>query len=185
MNIDAQGWLLEARRQPSLNCDARPVGGLLTLLVVHNISLPPGQFGGDYIDALFCNRLNPADDPFFESIKGLKVSSHLLIRRDGEVVQYVPFQQRAWHAGVSSYQGRARCNDFSIGIELEGTDHLPYEEEQYRRLAAVIVILLRVYPSLSREALVGHCDIAPDRKTDPGAAFNWARLNALLDVALG
>jgi len=186
MKIDSDlGLLSTARQQPSPNCDQRPSDAEISLLVIHNISLPPGQFGGSYIDALFCNRLNPADDPFFKEIEGLKVSSHLLIRRDGEVVQYVPFQQRAWHAGVSSYQGHERCNDFSIGIELEGSDHVAYEEAQYQRLAEVIVTLLQSYPPLSREALVGHCDIAPGRKTDPGSAFNWARLNALLDAALG
>jgi len=185
MKIDSDlGLLIGARQQPSPNCDQRPVEAEVSLLVIHNISLPPGQFGGRYIDDLFCNDLNPADDPFFKEIEGLKVSSHLLIRRDGEVVQYVPFQQRAWHAGVSSYQGRQRCNDFSIGIELEGTDHLAYEEVQYQQLAEVIVTLLSRYPTLSREALVGHCDIASGRKTDPGSAFNWARLNALLDAAL-
>jgi N-acetyl-anhydromuramoyl-L-alanine amidase len=125
---------------------------------------------------LFCNGLNPADHPYFESIHQLKVSAHLLIKRTGEITQYVPFNFRAWHAGISEYQGRQRCNDFSIGIELEGTDTTPYTSEQYTQLTAVIDCLLKHYPKLSRQAITGHCDIAPGRKTDPGPAFDWDRL---------
>lgn len=174
------GWLAGARHVPSPNCDARPAGILPELLVIHGISLPPGGFGGPWIERLFTNDL-PADaHPYFATIEGLRVSSHLLIRRDGEVVQFVPFNARAWHAGVSSYHGRERCNDFSIGIELEGTDELAYEPAQYRVLARVIRLLCAAYPGLSTQHLVGHSDIAPGRKSDPGDAFDWQRLRALL-----
>ena len=150
------------------------------LFIVHGISLPPGQFGGPHIDALFTNRLDPAGHPYFREIAGLKVSSHLLIRRNGEVVQYVPVHRRAWHAGKSCYQGRERCNDFSVGIELEGADDWPYTGAQYRRLATVIRVLRRDVPSLRTAPVVGHSDVAPGRKTDPGPAFDWVRLRSLL-----
>ena len=179
--IDANsGWLRAARQVPSRNFDARPGGILPELIVVHGISLPPDEFGGPWIDRLFTNTLPPAEHPYFEKIKDLKVSSHLLIRRDGEPVQYVPFHERAWHAGASSYQGRERCNDFSVGIELEGADEIPYEPAQYRVLSAVILALCEAYPSLSLTRIAGHSDIAPGRKTDPGPAFDWQRLYALL-----
>ncbi len=165
---------------PSPNFDARPGGILPELIVVHGISLPPDEFGGPWIDRLFTNTLPPAEHPYFEKIKDLKVSTHVLIRRDGEPVQYVPFQERAWHAGASSYQGRERCNDFSVGIELEGADEIPYEPAQYRVLSAVILALCEAYPSLSLTRIAGHSDIAPGRKTDPGPAFDWQRLYALL-----
>ena len=142
--------------------------------------MPPGQFGGPHIDQLFTNTLDPKAHPFFREISRLKVSSHLLIRRSGEVVQYVALDRRAWHAGQSSYKGRERCNDFSVGIELEGTDDRPYTSAQYRRLATVVRLLRRAVPSLVRAPIVGHSDVAPGRKTDPGAAFDWARLRALL-----
>jgi AmpD protein len=174
------GWLRATRRVPSPNFDPRPGGILPELIVVHGISLPPDEFGGPWIDRLFTNTLPPAEHPYFEQIKDLKVSSHLLIRRDGEPVQYVPFQERAWHAGASSYQGRERCNDFSVGIELEGADEVPYEPAQYRVLSAVILALCQAYPSLSLTRIAGHSDIAPGRKTDPGPAFDWQRLYALL-----
>ena len=164
----------------SPNCDDRPAGVLPALIVVHGISLPPGQFGGPYIDQLFTNTLDPAGHPYFQEIAGLKVSSHLLIRRSGDVVQYVPLPRRAWHAGKSSYRGRHRCNDFSVGIELEGTDDQAYTQAQYRRLATVIRVLRRGVPSLAQAPIVGHSDVAPGRKTDPGSAFDWARLRALL-----
>lgn len=151
------------------------------MLVIHNISLPPGQFGGPYIDDLFCNRLDPLGDEYFADIASLRVSSHLLIRRDGEVVQYVPFHRRAWHAGVSSYAGRQDCNDFSIGIELEGSDEMMYQETQHEVLAAVVMALVNAYPHINIERITGHSDIAPDRKTDPGAAFNWRHFRGLLD----
>ena len=153
------------------------------LIVVHGISLPPDDFGGPWIDRLFTNTLPPDAHPYFASIQTLRVSSHLLIRRDGEPVQYVPFHERAWHAGASSYQGRERCNDFSIGVEMEGADEVPYEPAQYRMLAAAIVTLCDAYPSLSLERIAGHSDIAPGRKTDPGPAFDWQRLYALLRAA--
>lgn len=174
------GLLRGARQVPSPNFDARPDGILPELIVVHGISLPPKQYGGPWIDHLFTNSLPPDQHPFFATVAQLKVSSHALIRRDGEVVQYVPFHQRAWHAGASSYQGRERCNDFSIGLELEGADENPYEPAQYRMLSAVILQLCAAYPSLSLSHIAGHCDIAPERKTDPGPAFDWQRLYALL-----
>jgi AmpD protein len=182
LSLDRQSGLIrEADYRPSPNCDERPDGGDISLLVVHGISLPPGQFGGDWIDDLFTNRLDPDADPYFPGIHQLRVSSHLLIRRDGELVQYVPFNRRAWHAGVSSFQGRERCNDYSIGVELEGTDETPYEEVQYQRLAEVVELLMSNYPEINRERIVGHCDIAPGRKTDPGPAFSWEHLAGLLD----
>ena len=155
------------------------------LIVVHGISLPPDEYGGPWIDRLFTNALPPDAHPYFATIAALQVSSHLLIRRDGELVQYVPFHLRAWHAGASSYQGRERCNDFSIGIELEGSDERAYEPAQYRALSSAIHSLCRAYPSLSTERVAGHTDIAPGRKTDPGPAFDWPRLRALLRLSQG
>ena len=181
MTVDRNSGLLSGARQvPSPNCDERPAGAVLDLIVVHGISLPPGEYGGPWIDALFTNALDPDAHPYFAGIYQLKVSSHLLIRRDGEVVQYVPFHRRAWHAGVSLFDGRERCNDFSVGIELEGSDDEAYEPVQYERLAEVISALEQAYPDLSRKRLVGHSDIAPGRKTDPGPTFQWPRLLALL-----
>ena len=174
------GLLDEAKHLPSPNFDDRPDNGPMDLLVIHNISLPPGQFGGPWIDDLFTNQLNPNAHPYFKEIHAMKVSAHILIRRDGEIVQYVPFHKRAWHAGQSNYCGRQRCNDFSIGIELEGTDEQPFEERQYQQLAELIKSLLRAYPSLSTEHIIGHSDIAPGRKTDPGPHFNWQKLRRLL-----
>ena len=179
--VDATSGLLRGARQvPSPNFDARPDGILPELIVVHGISLPPNEFGGPWIERLFTNTLPPDEHPYFATISQLQVSSHALIRRDGEVVQYVPFHRRAWHAGASSYQGRERCNDFSIGIELEGSDEIPYEPAQYRVLSALILELCAAYPSLSLSRIAGHSDIAPERKTDPGPAFDWQRLYALL-----
>jgi AmpD protein len=179
------GWLIGARRLPSPNYDARPPGMQPELIIVHGISLPPGEFGGPWIDDLFLNRLDPAADPYFATLQGLRVSSHVLIRRDGELVQYVPFHQRAWHAGVSCHQGREACNDFSIGIELEGSDEIPYSGVQYRQLATLIHLLQQCYPSLPATAVAGHADVAPGRKTDPGPAFEWPRLVALLEDLSG
>lgn len=176
----ASGLLRGARQVPSPNCDDRPPGVAPELIVIHGISLPPGQFGGPHIDRLFTNLLDPAGHDDFRQIAGLKVSSHLLLRRRGEVVQYVPLHRRAWHAGKSSYGGRQRCNDFSVGIELEGTDDRPYTRAQYERLAVVIRALRTGLPSLVGAPIVGHSDVAPGRKTDPGPAFDWARLEALL-----
>lgn len=176
----ATGLLAGARQVASPNWDERPPGSVAELIVVHGISLPPDEFGGPWIDALFTNSLPAHQHPYFAAVADRKVSSHLLIRREGEVVQYVPFQRRAWHAGVSQYGGRERCNDFSVGIELEGADHIPYEPAQYRVLAATILALCAAYPTLSLERIAGHSDIAPGRKTDPGDAFDWPRLRALL-----
>lgn len=182
MRVDIASGLLDAARQnPSPNCDARPAGSEPELIVIHGISLPPGEFGGPWIDALFTNSLDPTAHRYFAEIHTLRVSAHLLIRRTGEVVQYVPFHQRAWHAGKSSYGGRERCNDFSIGIELEGSDEAPYEAVQYRRLGAVVAALLAAYPTLSATRIAGHSDIAPGRKSDPGPHFHWPQLYALLD----
>lgn len=175
-----QGLLRTARQVPSPNCDERPAGVVADLIVVHGISLPPDEFGGPWIDRLFTNTLPAGEHPYFAQIADRKLSSHLLVRRDGEVVQYVPFHRRAWHAGVSQYRGRERCNDFSIGIELEGNDTSAYEPAQYRVLAQSIVELCNAYASLSLERIAGHSDIAPGRKSDPGDAFDWDRLKALL-----
>ena len=181
MRIDSsRDYLLDARQVPSPNCDDRPDGCEITLLVVHGISLPPGQYGGPEIDNFFTNTLDAGAHSYFAQIADLRVSSHLLIRRDGEVVQYVPFQKRAWHAGESNYQGRVACNDFSIGIELEGLDDVPYTDVQYAVLATVIKVLINAYPGLSENCLMGHCDIAPQRKTDPGPAFDWPRLRQIM-----
>jgi len=177
------GWLKPARRVPSLNYDERPQDCVVDLLVIHGISLPPGEFGGPWIDALFTNALDSRAHPYFEEICQLQVSSHLLIRRDGEVVQYVPFQGRAWHAGQSCFVGRERCNDFSIGIELEGCDDQPYEDAQYRVLADIAKTLLKAFPAITPERIVGHSDIAPGRKTDPGPFFDWEKFRGLLSQA--
>jgi AmpD protein len=173
-------WLLGARRLLSPNCDDRPMDGDVSLIVIHSISLPPGEYGGPWIDDLFTNQLDVNAHPYFAEIEGLLVSSHVLIRRDGELVQYVPFTRRAWHAGRSCYQGREACNDYAIGIELEGQDDAPYEDVQYRRLAALVASLRRHFPTIAADAIVGHSDIAPGRKTDPGLAFDWQRLKTLL-----
>ena len=146
------------------------------MIVIHGISLPPGDFGGPHIESLFTNTLDWNEHPYFQEIRGLEVSSHLLIRRDGEIVQFVPFGRRAWHAGASSFRGRECCNDFSIGIELEGTDDEPYTDRQYDELSAVISAIMVAYPAISARGIAGHCDIAPGRKTDPGPAFDWLRL---------
>lgn len=179
----ATGRLRSVRQILSPHWDRRPVGQRPELIVVHGISLPPGEFGGPWIDRLFAGALPAAAHPYFEAIAGLRVSAHALVRRDGSVHQYVPFHERAWHAGVSEYQGRPACNDYSIGIELEGTDALAYEPAQYASLARLIDALLAAYPGLAPDRIVGHSDIAPGRKTDPGLSFDWARLRA--DVARG
>lgn len=167
-----------AKFLPSPNCDARPNPDDISLLVIHCISLPPEQFGGDYIDQLFCNDLNPLEHPYFQEIYQLKVSTHVLIRRDGELVQYVPFDQRAWHAGFSCFQNRERCNDYSVGIELEGSVNQAYTEKQYQQLIEITKLLLRNYPCLSTDRIVGHSDIAPGRKEDPGPWFDWQQFRA-------
>ena len=165
----------------SPNCDARPEGINPELIVVHSISLPPNQFGGPEITQLFTNCLDPEQDPYFREIESLKVSAHALIRRDGSIIQYVPFNQRAWHAGVSKFRERTACNDFSIGIELEGSDFTAYTISQYAALAGLIKGLWLAYPSLSERNVVGHNEIAPGRKTDPGPYFMWKSLNRLLE----
>jgi AmpD protein len=174
--IIKQHWLSTAQQIPSPNFDDRTDSNDISLLVIHCISLPAGEFDNNYINQLFCNCLNPDEHPYFKNIYQLKVSAHLLIKRTGDIIQYVPFNKRAWHAGISNYQGRERCNDFSIGIELEGTEFIPYTDAQYKQLNTVIRVLLDTYPNLSKQAITGHSDIAPDRKTDPGASFDWHRL---------
>jgi len=181
MYVDIDTGLLDgARKCLSPNRDTRPDPDDIDLVVVHGISLPPGQFGGDAIDRLFTNELDPAAHPFFSEIADLRVSAHLLVRREGAVVQYVPFHERAWHAGVSAWCGREGCNDFSVGIELEGTDDIPYTESQYLALAEIVGALATAYPRITSERLAGHCDVAPGRKTDPGPCFDWDRLAVLL-----
>lgn len=175
------GWLEPARRVPSENFEPRPPGAVPELLVIHNISLPPGEYGGDEIERFFTNCLDCDAHPFFDEIRGVKVSAHLLLRRDGEAVQFVSFDERAWHAGQSRFRGRDNCNDFSIGIELEGADDDPYTDAQYVALAGVTRALLDHYPALLSDAIAGHSDIAPGRKTDPGPAFDWPRYRATLD----
>jgi AmpD protein len=176
----ALGLLRDVRQVFSLHCDERPAGMHPELIVVHGISLPPGEFGGPWIERLFTGGLDRNAHPFFATIASLRVSAHVLVRRDGCPVQFVPFGLRAWHAGVSSWQGRSACNDFSIGIEMEGTDEGVYECAQYRTLSALIAALCDAYPSLARERVVGHSDIAPGRKSDPGLRFEWKLLRALL-----
>jgi AmpD protein len=171
-----------AEYRPCNNWDARPTGTRIDLLVIHNISLPPGEFGGHWIDDLFMNRLDPAAHPYFREIDGLKVSSHLLIRRDGQLIQYVPLNRRAWHAGASNFCGRDQCNDFSIGIELEGSDLQAFTDAQYKTLIEATQAIQQLYPEITRQRITGHSDIAPARKTDPGPRFDWTRyLRALAD----
>jgi N-acetyl-anhydromuramoyl-L-alanine amidase len=170
------GLIRPAAQCPSPNQDDRPPDAAPELVVIHGISLPPGSFGGPYIEQLFTNCLDRQAHPYFDGIADSHVSAHLLIRRDGALVQFVPFGRRAWHAGPSSFRGRSGCNDFSIGIELEGEDRCPYTAEQYTGLAGVISALLEAYPGLDARSIAGHCDVAPGRKTDPGPAFDWLRL---------
>ncbi len=176
------GWLFGVNRVLSPNFNERPEGESVSLLVIHNISLPPGQYGGGYIEQFFTNQLPINDDPFFQEIKDLQVSSHLLIERTGRVVQFVPLHKRAWHAGVSCYQGVPNCNDFSIGIELEGTDVEPYTPEQYAQLVELTIAIQAEFPAITNERIVGHSDIAPGRKTDPGPAFDWEYFYSVLNA---
>lgn len=164
----------------SPHCDERPEKVEIDMIVIHGITLPPGQFGTNFIEDFFCGKLDYSLHPYFLTIKDLRVSSHLLISRVGEITQFVPFSKRAWHAGQSIFQGRTNCNDFSIGIELEGTDDLPYEKEQYHQLAKVIKFLMKTYTKITPERIVGHSDIAPGRKTDPGPNFDWGYLKELI-----
>lgn len=174
------GRLCNARWRASPNYNLRPVGITPDLVVLHNISLPPGQFTGDYIDQLFMNCLDSKAHPYFAQLEGLKVSAHLLIRRDGEMLQYVNLLARAWHAGLSSYAGVADCNNNSIGIELEGCDEQQYSDQQYSQLVSVLKAIQQTWPACTTERIIGHADIAPGRKTDPGAAFDWLGLQAAL-----
>ena len=174
--LDAEGWFIDARRVASPNCDPRPADTAISLVVIHGISLPPGEFGGGHVEALFQNRLDPDTHPYFREIAALRVSAHLFVRRDGELVQFVPCALRAWHAGASCWDGRERCNDFSIGIELEGTDSILYADAQYGTLLDVLRALVPRYPI---QAIAGHAHVAPGRKTDPGPAFEWQRLRAV------
>ena len=177
------GLLAAARSVRSPNSDPRPQGLVPELIVIHGISLPPGRYGGPWIDRLFTNALAPDEHPYFEAIQHLRVSSHVLVDREGLLTQYVPFHERAWHAGQSYWRGRADCNDFSIGIELEGTDDEPYDDRQYAALVPLVAALQRAYPSLAEGWIAGHSDIAPGRKTDPGPAFDWGRLERGLRAA--
>ncbi|MEK7360529.1 MAG: 1,6-anhydro-N-acetylmuramyl-L-alanine amidase AmpD [Pseudomonadota bacterium] len=175
MNVDVAGRVDSARYHASPNCDNRPPGESVTLLVIHSISLPPGEFGGDGILRLFTNELDYGAHPYYGTLAGLQVSAHFLIRRSGELLQFVPCTKRAWHAGASAWCGRSRCNDFSIGIELEGADDVPYSEAQYRVLAELTRALQSAYPIAD---IAGHCDVAPGRKTDPGPSFDWPRFRS-------
>jgi AmpD protein len=181
LTVDAAGFVPAARQIRSPNFDARPTGEAISLIVIHGISLPPGVFGGDGVQRLFTNTLDEAAHPFYATIARLRVSSHFFIRRGGGLVQFVSCNDRAWHAGASSWRGRERCNDFSIGIELEGTDDVAYTGPQYDKLAPLLHALKRRYPSIG--AAVGHSDVAPGRKTDPGPAFDWDRLARLTGAA--
>lgn len=175
--VDESGWLVGARRRPSPHCDARPNGVEPELVVLHNISLPPGEFGGGHVAELFEGRLDSRAHPYFATLEGLRVSAHFLIERDGRVTQFVPCDLRSWHAGVSSFRGRACCNDWSIGIELEGTDFMPFEPAQYAALGAVLAALTACYPL---RHVAGHSHVAPGRKTDPGPGFDWSSLRQSL-----
>lgn len=181
--ITGGGWYRECERHVSPNTDARPPGEIISLLVIHNISLPPGQYGGGHVHRLFGNTLDPEEHPYFAGIATLRVSAHLFIDRSGKMTQFVPFADRAWHAGVSCFEGRAGCNDFSIGIELEGTDIEPYTVQQYQQLAVATCAIMDAYPAIIRQRIVGHEDIAPGRKTDPGIAFDWHRYFSMLKQA--
>ncbi len=176
------GLLRPAQQCPSPNQDERPEGALPELIIVHGISLPPGEYGGTQIESLFTNCLDWNEHPYFREIEGLQVSAHVLIRRCGEIIQFVPFGRRAWHAGESSFRGRTCCNDFSIGIELEGSDDTLYTDDQYRHITAIICALIEAYPRISPGLIAGHCDVSPGRKTDPGPAFDWLRLYDGLDA---
>lgn len=171
--LRSDGWLQPVTYCPSPNYNARPDASDISLLVIHNISLPPEQFGGGFVQQFFCNQLPVDADPYFAQIAALKVSAHCLIDREGQMTQFVSLAERAWHAGASNHAGRSNCNDFSIGIELEGSDHIPYHQAQYFMLAKLTGLLQQRYPQITAERIVGHSDIAPGRKTDPGPAFDW------------
>ncbi|WP_075185838.1 1,6-anhydro-N-acetylmuramyl-L-alanine amidase AmpD [Teredinibacter haidensis] len=178
-----QGWYRQAQRLISSNCNRRPDNTEVSLLVIHNISLPPGEYGNGCVERFFQNQLPAGEHPYFSTISNLHVSSHCFIRRNGEVVQFVPFSKRAWHAGESCFDGDENCNDYSIGIELEGTDSEPYAEQQYHSLAALTKSIIHQYPKITKERITGHSDIAPDRKTDPGPSFDWNHYRSLLELS--
>ncbi|HEX2548333.1 MAG TPA: 1,6-anhydro-N-acetylmuramyl-L-alanine amidase AmpD [Gammaproteobacteria bacterium] len=181
MNLDVQIGLFDTIPYlPSPHCDERPKNILIDTIVLHGISLPPGKFGTGMVENLFSGQLDICSHPYLQTIATLKLSTHLFINRMGMLIQFVPFLKRAWHAGVSEFQGRTQCNDFSIGIELEGTDDMPYEKIQYAQLSRVLKLLMRSYASISRDRIVGHSDVAPGRKTDPGPFFDWNHLDRLL-----
>lgn len=171
----SDGWLDQAKKIPSPNFNIRPASTQVNLLVIHNISLPPEEFGGPYIELFFQNQLPHDDHPYFDHLKGVEVSSHFLIKRDGQITQFVSCNDRAWHAGASEFCGEHNCNDFSIGIELEGTDTKAYTAEQYRILEALTLAIRDAYPAITKDRITGHQDIAPGRKTDPGESFDWQR----------
>jgi AmpD protein len=180
LNITSVGLLEPVKFRLSPHCDTRPPQAMIDLIIIHGISLPPGEFGSNAIENFFCGTLNGQEHLYYAAILPLHVSAHLLIKRSGEIVQFVPFTQRAWHAGESFFQGRPRCNDFSIGIELEGTDDIPYEQVQYEQLSRTAKLLMQRYPAITQDRIVGHCDVAPGRKTDPGPAFDWSYLKGIL-----
>jgi AmpD protein len=177
MKIDETGWLQTVAVIQSPNCDARPDNTKIKLIVIHGISLPPAEFGGGYIQQLFCNQLDANAHDYFSSICDMQVSAHCLIERDGNIIQFVSFLKRAWHAGESCWRGERACNDYSIGIELEGTDYLKYTNQQYQKLEELVGSLMSHFLEIKSDAICGHSDIAPGRKTDPGPAFDWARIN--------
>ena len=180
-----QGLIRPAEQCPSPNQDDRPAGCEPELIIIHGISLPPGEFGGPFVEQLFTNRLDWEAHPYFAEIRDLKVSSHVYIRRDGRLIQFVPFSRRAWHAGASCYRDREDCNDYSIGIELEGEDETPYTDRQYEVLVKTVSALQATYTNLCARRIAGHCDVAPDRKSDPGPAFDWLRLYDGLSNSIG
>ncbi|WP_082354118.1 1,6-anhydro-N-acetylmuramyl-L-alanine amidase AmpD [Marinagarivorans algicola] len=180
LNSGQTGWLCDTQHCPSPNFNQRPSGCPVSLLVIHNISLPPGQFGTNDIPAFFCNTLNIDKHPYFKTIGELQVSAHCLIERTGKVIQFVSFEARAWHAGQSLFEGQDNCNDYSIGIELEGTDDIPYTDAQYHSLIRLTKVLQQLYPLITPHRITGHQDIAPNRKTDPGPSFDWQRYKSAL-----
>lgn len=185
LGIDDAGWLQSVDVFRSPNCDARPQNSPIKLVVVHGISLPPGEYGGGHIQQFFCNKLDASLHPYFETIRDMTVSAHCLVERDGNILQFVSFLERAWHAGVSEWRGETACNNFSIGIELEGCDTDAYSEAQYASLARLIAALRSRYTQIAAEAVTGHSDIAPGRKTDPGPNFDWAKLRDYLAAETG
>lgn len=182
LSVNDAGWVEAAVRVDSPNFDSRPDVDDISLLVIHNISLPPGEFGTGCVQQFFCNRLDHSTHPFFREIEGVRVSAHFFIDRLGELTQFVATTDRAWHAGLSCFAGRTTCNDYSVGVELEGTDDRPYTDAQYQTLHALTQALMRRHPQIGPERIAGHSDIAPERKTDPGPAFDWTRFKSGLNA---